>query len=212
MKKVFKFIAWTLGTLLAVLLLAFVVFQLYFMEINRQAKKALKEKPTLTENGHTFRDLNANGKLDPYEDSRATLEARIEDLLSQMTIEEKVGQMWHPPIGIGAGNFGETRPRGNILQLHLPPKNQPFQPLQDTQPRSPRRMVQQAATLVITAISAALLQLIDTSIVNVSLREISGSIGATTTEIAWVVTSYAVSNVIMIPLAGMMSDLFGRKN
>jgi len=75
MKKVFKFIAWTLGTLLAVLLLAFVVFQLYFMEINRQAKKALKEKPTLTENGHTFRDLNANGKLDPYEDSRATLEA-----------------------------------------------------------------------------------------------------------------------------------------
>ncbi len=68
------------------------------------------------------------------------------------------------------------------------------------------------AILVITAIAAALLQLIDTSIVNVSLREISGSIGATTTEIAWVVTSYAVSNVIMIPLAGMMSDLLGRKN
>lgn len=68
------------------------------------------------------------------------------------------------------------------------------------------------AILIITAISAALLQLIDTSIVNVSLREISGSIGATTTEIAWVVTSYAVSNVIMIPLAGMLSDLFGRKN
>src|SRR3954470_2894430 len=68
------------------------------------------------------------------------------------------------------------------------------------------------AILVITAISAALLQLIDTSIVNVSLREISGSIGATTTEIAWAVTSYAISNVIMIPLSGMMSDLFGRKN
>lgn len=68
------------------------------------------------------------------------------------------------------------------------------------------------AILVLTAISAALLQLIDTSIVNVSLREISGSIGATTTEIAWAVTSYAISNVIMIPLAGMFSDLFGRKN
>jgi DHA2 family multidrug resistance protein len=67
------------------------------------------------------------------------------------------------------------------------------------------------AILVITAISAALLQLIDTSIVNVSLREIAGSIGATTTEIAWTVTSYAISNVIMIPLSGMMSDLFGRK-
>ena len=68
------------------------------------------------------------------------------------------------------------------------------------------------AILVITAISAALLQLIDMSIVNVSLREISGSIGATTTEIAWAVTAYAVSNVIMIPLAGMMGNLFGRRN
>jgi DHA2 family multidrug resistance protein len=68
------------------------------------------------------------------------------------------------------------------------------------------------AVLVITAITAALLQLIDMSIVNVSLREISGSIGATTTEIAWAVTAYAVSNVIMIPLAGMMGNLFGRKN
>ncbi len=68
------------------------------------------------------------------------------------------------------------------------------------------------AIIVITAISAALLQLIDTSIVNVSLREISGSIGATTTEIAWAVTAYAISNVIMIPLSGMLGDLFGRKN
>lgn len=67
------------------------------------------------------------------------------------------------------------------------------------------------AILVFTAISAALLQLIDTSIVNVSLREISGSIGATTSEIAWTVTSYAISNVIMIPLSGMLGDLFGRK-
>lgn len=64
---------------------------------------------------------------------------------------------------------------------------------------------------IITAISCAVLELIDTTIVNVSLREISGSIGATTTEIAWVVTSYAVSNVIIIPLTSMLSDLFGRR-
>ncbi len=64
---------------------------------------------------------------------------------------------------------------------------------------------------VITAISCAVLELIDTTIVNVSLREISGSIGATTTEIAWVTTSYAISNVIIIPLTSMLSDLFGRK-
>lgn len=64
---------------------------------------------------------------------------------------------------------------------------------------------------IITAISCAVLELIDTTIVNVSLREISGSIGATTTEIAWVTTSYAISNVIIIPLTSMLSDWFGRK-
>jgi DHA2 family multidrug resistance protein len=66
--------------------------------------------------------------------------------------------------------------------------------------------------LVITAISCAILELLDTTIVNVSLREISGNIGATTTEIAWVVTAYGISNVIIIPLTSMLSDLFGRKN
>ena len=66
--------------------------------------------------------------------------------------------------------------------------------------------------IVITAITCALLELIDTSIVNVALNEISGSVGATTQEISWVVTSYAISNVIIIPLTSMLSDLFGRKN
>lgn len=65
--------------------------------------------------------------------------------------------------------------------------------------------------LILTAITCAILELIDTTVVNVSLREISGSIGATTTEIAWVVTAYAISNVIIIPLTSMLSDLFGRR-
>ena len=65
--------------------------------------------------------------------------------------------------------------------------------------------------LIITAISCAILELIDTTIVNVSLREISGNIGATTSEIAWVITAYSIANVIVIPLSGMLSNLFGRK-
>ncbi|MBS1645919.1 MAG: DHA2 family efflux MFS transporter permease subunit [Bacteroidetes bacterium] len=65
--------------------------------------------------------------------------------------------------------------------------------------------------LIITAISCAVLELIDTTVVNVSLREISGNIGATTTEIAWVITAYSIANVIVIPLSGMLSNLFGRK-
>ena len=48
--------------------------------------------------GEVFRDLNRNGLLDPYEDYRAATTDRVEDLLSQMTLEEKVGQMFHPPV------------------------------------------------------------------------------------------------------------------
>ena len=44
----------------------------------------------LTLNGYTFRDLNGNGELDVYEDERRSLEQRVEDLLSQMTMEEKI--------------------------------------------------------------------------------------------------------------------------
>ncbi len=65
--------------------------------------------------------------------------------------------------------------------------------------------------LVITALSCALLEIIDSTVVNVSLREMMGSLGATTLEIAWVVTAYSIGNVITIPLSGMLSNLFGRK-
>ena len=56
------------------------------------------EVETIIEENKSFRDLNKNGKLDIYEDSRQPVSARVEDLLSQMTIEEKVGQMFHPPV------------------------------------------------------------------------------------------------------------------
>lgn len=44
--------------------------------------------------GYPYRDLNKNGKLDPYEDPRQPIEVRVEDLLSQMTVEEKAGLMF----------------------------------------------------------------------------------------------------------------------
>lgn len=65
--------------------------------------------------------------------------------------------------------------------------------------------------VIFTVVSAALLQLIDTSIVNVSLTQMMGNLGATFEEIGWVITGYAVSNVIMITLSGWMSAKFGRK-
>jgi beta-glucosidase len=58
----------------------------YPSEIVRQQSGLVK-----TENGFPFRDLNKNGKLDIYEDPRQPVEARVEDLLGQMTLEEKAG-------------------------------------------------------------------------------------------------------------------------
>lgn len=48
----------------------------------------------ITIDGYSFRDLNKNGKLDVYEDNRQPVEARINDLLKQMTLEEKAGTMF----------------------------------------------------------------------------------------------------------------------
>ncbi len=65
--------------------------------------------------------------------------------------------------------------------------------------------------IVITTISAAIMELIDISIVNVALADISGNLGATIEDTAWVVTAYAIANVIIIPLTGFLARLFGRK-
>lgn len=66
--------------------------------------------------------------------------------------------------------------------------------------------------IVVTAISAAVMELIDVTIVNVALNEIAGALGATIEDVAWVVTSYAIANVIIIPMTGFLADYFGRKN
>lgn len=66
--------------------------------------------------------------------------------------------------------------------------------------------------IVLTTISAAIMELIDTSIVNVALSDISGNLGATIEDTSWIVTSYAIANVIIIPLTGFLQRFFGRKN
>ena len=66
--------------------------------------------------------------------------------------------------------------------------------------------------ITITVIIASLLELIDTTIVNVSLPDIQGNLGATLEDIAWVVTGYAVANVIVLPMSGWLGSRFGRKN
>ena len=58
----------------------------------------LTEVNNLTIDGQEFRDLNKNGQLDIYEDHRNLPRDRANDLLRKMTLEEKVGQMFHPPF------------------------------------------------------------------------------------------------------------------
>jgi len=65
--------------------------------------------------------------------------------------------------------------------------------------------------IAITTISAAIMELIDTSIVNVALNQMAGNLGASIEDIAWVITSYAIANVIIIPMTGFLAVYFGRR-
>ena len=57
----------------------------------------------ISRENNQYRDLNKNGKIDIYEDSDFSAKERAEDLLIKMTLQEKVGQMFHPPISVQGG-------------------------------------------------------------------------------------------------------------
>lgn len=66
--------------------------------------------------------------------------------------------------------------------------------------------------ITITAVLCALLEIVDTTIVNVALNDMRGALGATLTDVAWVITAYAIANVIVIPMTSWLSQQFGRRN
>ncbi|WP_375416884.1 DHA2 family efflux MFS transporter permease subunit [uncultured Hymenobacter sp.] len=66
--------------------------------------------------------------------------------------------------------------------------------------------------IVITVVLCTLLELIDTSIVNVALTQMMGNLSATLSEVSWVIASYAIANVIVVPMTGFLSEQFGRRN
>src|SRR5215212_6267505 len=65
--------------------------------------------------------------------------------------------------------------------------------------------------ITLAVMSATLIQVLDTTIVNVALPHMQGQLGATTDQISWVLTSYLVSSAIVMPLTGYFSDTHGRK-
>jgi DHA2 family multidrug resistance protein len=58
---------------------------------------------------------------------------------------------------------------------------------------------------------APFMEILDTTIANVSLTHIAGSLGASASESTWVLTSYLVSNSIILPISGWLSQVIGRK-
>jgi DHA2 family multidrug resistance protein len=70
----------------------------------------------------------------------------------------------------------------------------------------------QRKLLVLTVICAAIMELIDISIVNVALSHMSGNLGATIEDTSWVITSYAIANVIIIPITSFLTATLGRRN
>lgn len=66
--------------------------------------------------------------------------------------------------------------------------------------------------ITVTAVLCALLEIVDTTIVNVALNDMRGTLGATLNDVAWVITAYAIANVIVIPMTSWLSQQFGRRN
>lgn len=112
MKRIFKI---TLIVLVSLIILAggtgFFIFN-FFNRTYLDFESDYSDKPTLKEltvNGYTFLDRNANGQLDPYEDARQPMQERVADVLSQMTLEEKL----HLLKGSGlASAMGQGDPDG----------------------------------------------------------------------------------------------------
>jgi DHA2 family multidrug resistance protein len=66
--------------------------------------------------------------------------------------------------------------------------------------------------IAMTVALAAFMEVLDTSIANVALPHIAGNLGASESDATWVLTSYLVSNAIVLPLGGWISNVMGRRN
>ena len=76
-----------------------------------------------------------------------------------------------------------------------------------------RDEIYQARYLIAFAVTlASVMELVDTSIVNVAIPHMMGNLGATLEQIAWVSTGYIVANVIVLPMTAFFSDTFGRRH
>src|SRR5580700_7993657 len=65
--------------------------------------------------------------------------------------------------------------------------------------------------IAVAVMLSTFMEVLDTTVVNVSLPHIAGSLSATIDEATWTLTSYLVANAIILPLTGWLANFFGRK-
>src|SRR6266550_857750 len=95
----------------------------------------------------------------------------------------------------------------NELEQESEPDDEPLvEPLAAPTEGAPHKYL-----IAFAVVLAALMQVIDSSIVNVALPDMMGNLGASLDEIAWVSTGYILASVIIIPLTGWLGAFFGRK-
>ncbi len=108
MKKIFKVSGYVFLALLALLVAGLGWFYFTRTGVEKRATAKATPPPAILRAGdYTFRDLNKNGGLDPYEDARQPVSARVEDLLRQMTLAEKAGLMMHTFIAFSINENGD---------------------------------------------------------------------------------------------------------
>ncbi|MTB49774.1 glycoside hydrolase family 3 N-terminal domain-containing protein [Lewinella sp. W8] len=99
-----KILKWLLLGILGLFLLALLAVGIVQWQMHAAANKRLatlgEEAPRLTQDGISFRDLNKNGTLDDYENPTLDPDARVQDLLGRMTLEEKAGTMFITMVGM----------------------------------------------------------------------------------------------------------------
>jgi len=83
--------------------------------------------------------------------------------------------------------------------------------LSDYAPRSVIEYGRRRALITLAIVTATLLEIVDTTIVNVALPNIEGNFGATVDQAAWIGTGYIIANVIVIPITPWLQQRFGRR-
>src|SRR5881394_3092219 len=87
----------------------------------------------------------------------------------------------------------------------------PVAELSPVPPAEPWRPEVNPWLIAVVVAMAAFMEILDTSIANVALPHIAGNLGASNDESTWVLTSYLVSNAIVLPISGWLAGVFGRK-